>query len=82
MCGAASKEYDGIKKVGIFIDALMPLIRFLSVRIPNQGCLIEKEVVLLGNLGCDRLVSCDSQSVAKIHNNSCPRNVSKLLANE
>ena len=50
MCGAASKEYDGIKKVGIFIDALMPLIRFLSVRIPNQGCLIEKEVVLLGNL--------------------------------
>jgi hypothetical protein len=21
MCGAASKEYDGIKKVGIFIDA-------------------------------------------------------------
>ena len=28
----------------------MPQIRFLSVRIPNQGCLIEKEVVLLGNL--------------------------------
>ena len=35
----------------------MPLIRFLSARIPNQGCLIEKEVVLLGNLGRDRLVS-------------------------